>query len=326
MTRITKKQIQNEIGFKEKIVYHYCSLEALYGIISSRSLWLTSLSSTNDKKELSYGKSFLNETLTEMIGNEKYTKIKPMLFKMLDAYNIKLEENKYLAKYFYGASFVEKKDSLIHWERYGNRGKGVCIAINLWMIDNYFLNYPLPNICTSWIYYDDIIYGKELQKQSIEGYICNRLKDFEGKNVPNLCELIYYVALSFIKPLFKHEGYIDEHEYRLILKEGELESMASYYHEIAKKDNDELFFNISKHMIEAASNLKLQKCDKEYGIFNGGIRSYYAMSLHKLWGDALIPEIIIGPKCYQNKAELKSFLVQNELSGTKLSVSNIPIR
>jgi hypothetical protein len=50
------------------------------------------------------------------------------------------------------------------------------------------------------------------------------------------------------------------------------------------------------------------------------------MNLEHMWGDAFIPEVIIGPKCYQNKRELTSFLKANGLYGTKVRISEIPIR
>ena len=44
-----------------EIYYHYTSLEALYNIVSSKTFWLTSLKTSNDKKELYYKPEFFFE-------------------------------------------------------------------------------------------------------------------------------------------------------------------------------------------------------------------------------------------------------------------------
>lgn len=50
------------------------------------------------------------------------------------------------------------------------------------------------------------------------------------------------------------------------------------------------------------------------------------MNLSEIWGEALIKEIIIGPKCFQNKNELTGFIRASGLDRTKVIVSKIPIR
>ena len=57
-----------------------------------------------------------------------------------------------------------------------------------------------------------------------------------------------------------------------------------------------------------------------------GIRSYKNLCLDEIWGSGVIPEIIIGPQCVQNRNELQRFLKANGLEGTKVSISKVPIR
>ena len=127
---VSEREFRAQLGFKGKIIYHYCSLEALYSIVSSRSFWLTSLESTNDKKELKLGQKILNDLLQEMIYKERNTDMKKFLEKVLNApTDLEYRKYRYQTSYhYYGASFVEQPDSLTHWERYGNDGYGVSIA------------------------------------------------------------------------------------------------------------------------------------------------------------------------------------------------------
>ena len=43
---------------KPQVYYHYTSLDTLFNIISNKTLWLTSLKSSNDRKELFYSVDF----------------------------------------------------------------------------------------------------------------------------------------------------------------------------------------------------------------------------------------------------------------------------
>jgi hypothetical protein len=120
--------------------------------------------------------------------------------------------------------------------------------------------------------------------------------------IPNLCNTIYYSLLSQVKPVFKHSGFSDENEYRLIFKEGQAEEMSEYMDRIASQtDSVELFFNISRHIKEAINELNLKQDKKCYCMIGKSILSYYLMNFSHIWGDALIAEIIIRPRCYQNK-------------------------
>jgi len=50
------------------------------------------------------------------------------------------------------------------------------------------------------------------------------------------------------------------------------------------------------------------------------------MNLSEIWSETLIKEIIIGPKCFQNKKEFTDFIRASGLERTKVVVSKIPIR
>ena len=54
-----KKKFE-EAGIPE-IVYHYCSVDSLYKIVTSKELWLTNLKSSNDPRELLHGKELIDK-------------------------------------------------------------------------------------------------------------------------------------------------------------------------------------------------------------------------------------------------------------------------
>ncbi|WP_166959341.1 hypothetical protein [Yeosuana marina] len=135
--------------------------------------------------------------------------------------------------------------------------------------------------------------------------------------------------MTTLKPIFKHTGFSSEKEHRIYLMEGEAETAAKLMQDMINEsntDNHVLFKNISRNITNLATKLQVRKNDKLHGVFKDGIRSYYALDLKEIWNDSLIPEIILGPRCFQNKRELKSFMKQCNLNRTKIEVSQIPIR
>lgn len=80
------------------------------------------------------------------------------------------------------------------------------------------------------------------------------------------------------------------------------------------------------NMFKKLKELHLLHEDKKYTKFSDMIRGYYALNLEPIWSDTLIPEIVIGPKCFQSKEELKGFLKSNGLYQTDILISKIPIR
>lgn len=130
----SEKEFRESLGFKDEVVYHYCSTNALHGILKSRSLWLTSLDSYNDKLELQLAKNIIDDSLAQLIENETNPE-QIMMYEKIRSAPKDSSYKKYRPKNkFYGLSLVKKKDSLTHWERYADQSAGVCIGINLTLI------------------------------------------------------------------------------------------------------------------------------------------------------------------------------------------------
>lgn len=327
--KIDEKKFRESLGIKDNIVYHYSSLQALYGIISTRSFWLTSLQSSNDTKELGISKKILDDVMNKEVKEQFDLQIKSIFKNILDsAYDKKYRRYRKITKY-YGLSCVNKKDSLVHWDRYGDHGKGVCIGINVGVLDNY-----IQTKCgefSTWISQGNIIYKETDQKTKIVELLSERIKFFSSqiKNLnddPLVESAIYYTTLDSVKAYFKDDGFSDENEYRIVFKENEGEEEAKFNNRIAKMYNKKVFQELSEAIINVLTQLNLLYKNKKFGVFGDMIRGYYSMNLEEIWSDVFIPEIVLGPKCYQDKKELKEFLQYNDLNQTDILISKIPLR
>lgn len=339
---MTEKKFSESLGFEDETVYHYCSIEAMHGIFSNKSFWLTFLESSNDLMELRLGEKIILKALSELkteYPEEKHLEI----FNKIELAPKDKVYNKHKPHYkYYGLSFVQDKDSLTHWERYANNASGVSIGLNISLIKNFFMVYGLPEIVSDWLQGTPIIYSYEKQIQYAKSSIISKINGlYQGykrfnkqdsvdlNKIEHIYSVIYYTTLSTLKPMFKHNGFANEKEYRVYLKDGDAEATAKYMKEISDgpfAEDKELLKNVSNNITELATKLRILSRDIRYGVFNNGIRSYYALNLEEIWSDTLIPEVVLGPKCYQNKKELKSFIKSCDLYKTKVNVSKIPIR
>lgn len=309
-------------------LYHYCSVDTLYNMMSSRSLWLTSLRSSNDKKELSTDTRMLDQALSKMINNPEYHKQKEVLEKILEAYREKTYKKYINKENYYGLSFSTEADSLIHWERYGgDHGNGVCIEFNVSMIQYLFKEvYHLSDLFFAWIRPTEIYYKETDLVQSLQAFILFKVNDllemFKLNNIDyHLYDFLCSLALAEIKLSSKPNGFCDEREIRITLSENHMCNEVKTLKAILKDDFQDGFKNNFLNILEE-TNLK----SKQYKMIGGMIRSVYAINLEKIWDEKFIKKIILGPRCLQVKSELKLFLNDNNLHKVKIEESKIPLR
>jgi len=177
---------------KDTIIYHYCSLEAFYSIITSKSFWLFSLDSSNDPKETTGAKDIIDNILEK---EEIYESIKK-------PDNSKQEE-------FYALSCTHKRDSALHFNKYADNDKGVCLGIDTNVFKKYLNSTERLNPFFGYFYFLKVIYkDNQKEKDFFEALI--DVSSEENKN--RLRELTYISAISCFKPKLKIENYIDEAE------------------------------------------------------------------------------------------------------------------
>ena len=104
-------------------------------ILKSRQLWFSSFDSMNDSEE---GK-FLKNYIHEVYFRDKFkTADNVPSLKKLEEYEKKL----------YSISFSTEADDSSQWDRYGDKGCGVCIVFSFKAFSQFFYNQflqPTPN-------------------------------------------------------------------------------------------------------------------------------------------------------------------------------------
>lgn len=337
-------EFYNKVKYFEKVeeiqaktYYHYTSLDALYSIVTSKTIRLTSLKSTNDKKELYYQPNiFLNaftnvcDKITDETTKKFFGLIKNSIDLNKDAFFKACKEKSYP----YALCLSEKKDNLTHWDRYAASCTGVCIGFNISALRVLMQRLAIDSLGVGIYDIEKILYSTE----QVENFIKNRLIDMltvycdhafqNNKNILKSIKkdgYIYAVSIYFmISKFVKNDYFVDEDEVRLYHDSASINTVLRLIDLLKSNLDLELDTNLKNNFNQFINKLHLD--EEKFYISGRGIRSYKDLCLKDVWGAGTIPEILLGPMCLQNRYELQHFLKANGLEGTKVSISKIPIR
>ncbi|MCP8634024.1 DUF2971 domain-containing protein [Pseudomonas mosselii] len=183
---------------KNGLRYHYTDAAGLLGIIQNGRLWATDLRFLNDPSEGTY----LPERLLELMA------LKPGGINDIEQKIIEGVKNALLSpRSNYPAFCVSLSadgDLLSQWRGYGDFGKGYAIGLNLGFDSVH------PQVANFY----DVVYGDD---QFMD--LAVDLLDLFASATPKWSDMMYgewAATLSVIAKSFKHQGYSEEQESRLI--------------------------------------------------------------------------------------------------------------
>ena len=320
------------------IYYHYTSLDALFNIVNSKTFRLTSLRSSNDKKELFYNiERFLADlnTVCEHEKDENTKRCFRRLIMSVENNRAKFDKECKARHTPYALCLSKKRDNLTHWDRYATNCTGVCIGFNIAAFDvlyrrtgNYIFGTGLFDI-------EETLYTQEMILQCIRNMTV-RLINVLGESTkahPRINPItiidnggfVYMIAVyQRVMKFAKNSSFVDEDEIRLYYETEAIQGTLKLINSMAKDLDKAGEINFEKLFLDFVKNLGIE--EEQFMMSRAGIRSYHNLCLEEIWGSGLIPEILLGPMCVQNRKELDRFLRSNGLGDTKVSVSKVPIR
>lgn len=211
MVSISTKEIEclfpeeeNSVDSK-RFIYHYTNIEAAKSILDTKSIWLTSFSTTNDLTE---GKFIFNRMI-EMLEDKKNLALSKRLKTLYD----NVYKNSYLASFCYFGN------QLSQWRSYGNINIG--FDLNQLKYGSRFIEDKInKGLCTSGMTIEQCQYinpakNSEVNKcieQIVNYFLQVPEKEFTDMNsIPK-------IALTLGASLLckKHKGFIEESEFRMI--------------------------------------------------------------------------------------------------------------
>lgn len=279
--------MKNEIP---RILYHYCSVETFYNIITNKNLWLTDSFSTNDYMENRWINKLINELLPKYINDNTRQRFESIFLQ----YNI----NNYIP---FIACFSEDGDLLSQWRAYANDGCGFSIGFNTSFFDiKHHLPFTMAAFNENSIGLHEVYYEPEIQEDIIKKFFYD-ISIADSMDSTQIVEIATKIKqCSFI---FKNPAFFEEREWRII-----------HTPLILGSNIDD-----TTQIIGAVSDCKFR-------VKSNDIAPYFFISFAKQKSISPIAEIIIGPKNQMEMYKIRTFLSMHNLKNISIKNSKASYR
>lgn len=220
----------------EKILYHYCSTQKMYGIIAGKQLRMSDITKSNDYDEV---KMFFPDIIDAM--TDEYRK-NPFSFEFLDETDEKALSIffRFIYEYFcvkfdkggvtnFVICFCEEGDKLSQWRGYADNGKGVSLGFSEQELRQYSEKYKDIMTLEKVKYKtaeeinekiistaDDLLLKlKNLRKWIVDNFKCdkNMLEKYMILFFVQMLNIVFMMSLEY-----KNKSFEEENEWRLFFK------------------------------------------------------------------------------------------------------------
>ncbi len=273
--------------YENEILYHYTDFQALDGILHDARLRVNNVLNMNDAAEMRY---FMNRLCDAVAGRLEDEGDLRKAAQVKELFKEALKREFYHPAY--AACFSLHRDDAAQWERYGNRGRGVCVA---------FQGKYLQKMAQGALSLQTVFYQEDMSTHNLTGVfyrLVKRNKELSAES-PDIQKALNYAWSC--SAAFKHPSFLSEKEVRLVVSP----AVRDYF-------DIRPCYHISRERIKKYYPLELDSMCRKIGIG---------------W-EELVPEIIIGPESTQSQPILQDYLRDNGLDGLaeRVSMSNCPLR
>lgn len=270
---------------RRKILYHYTDFQAADGILRSAQLRVNNVLNMNDSAEMRHFMTRLSSAITGRLRGEGFAAQADQL-QNLFSQELRKEYSAF------AACFSFRRDDAAQWERYGNQGRGVCIA---------FQGELLRRMAAGPLSLHTVFYEDDMTGHPMVDRFCRLVRgkaslSGEDRDIQLAMRDAWACSVAF-----KHPSFSSEDEVRLV---------------VSPFGNEELdvrpCYHVTKERIKKYYPLDLRTMCRQAGA-----------SL-----EDLVAEIIIGPESTQSLAILQDYLAGNGLAvlEERVSLSGCPLR
>ena len=273
------------MGNDRTILYHYTDFQAVDGILRCAQLRVNNVLRMNDAAEMRHFMNRLCSAIVARLTEEGY-RTEAEAIQALFREELKKEYSAF------AACFSFHRDDAAQWERYGNHGRGLCIA---------FRREPMQRLTKGALSLQMVFYQNDMAGHPMVEAFCalaraGAVLSSENPDLKRVMREAWACSVSF-----KHPSFASEYEMRLVVspfETGDFDVQPCYH--------------VTKERIKKYYPLDLRSMCEEIGIGMGD----------------LVDELIIGPNSTQSKAILLDYLRDNGLSELvdRVSLSDCPLR
>lgn len=195
------------------ILYHYCSIEALYGILDSQTLRLTRIRYMNDNKEFNWIFELARRLIWQKLDRPKDELSRRLYEQIFESCNGLYIHESFIPN-FYCSCFSRNGDSLSQWRAYADDGKGVAIGF-----DRSFLeSFVIPDTTRL----EDVKYLADADTAELDSDLQHSLAELESAADKMLDDRVSSIATRTISnwsmkaPFRKNAAFREEEEVRLV--------------------------------------------------------------------------------------------------------------
>jgi hypothetical protein len=184
-------------------LYHYTDLGGLAGIIQSQDIWLTNSRYSNDDEEITYGYKIVKEVIEEQLKLANSPRVQEFLDNLFKLVNEPTDDG------IYTCSFCLQDNLLSQWRGYGANGTGVSLAFDPKKFYEVLGTDSPKGLMRLWKVFYEEEKQKDIIKEAINFFVDPRLSIDEKTRRT-------FDAIRFFIPTFKHAGFVEEEECRMI--------------------------------------------------------------------------------------------------------------
>lgn len=273
--------------YTDTILYHYTDFQAFDGILREAQLRVNNILNMNDAAEMRLFMTGLCEAVISRLWAEGK---KEIVTAVKDFFAEELKKEFYYSAY--AACFSLFRDDAAQWERYGNKGRGVCIGFQ----GNLLQKMVRGAVSLQTVFYQDDIHSHELVEifyriaRECSGNLADHALIHDVMNTAWICSAA-----------FKHPSFSSEREVRLVVSP------------FAKEYFD----------VKPCYHITIERIKKYYPLDLTKMCSRANCNL-----EDLISEIIIGPESTQSKPILQDYFRDHGLNSLidKVCLSDCPLR
>ena len=268
---------------RRRILYHYTDFQALDGILRHAQLRVNNVLRMNDSAEMRHFMDRLCAAVSHRLEEEGRPDQAGRV-RALFREELKKEYSAFVA------CFSFHRDDAAQWERYGNRGRGVCIA---------FRRDCMERVAKGALSLQLVFYRDDMAGHPMVEVFCRLVGENLPPDHPAVREAMREAWACSVS--FKHPSFRSEYEMRLVVspfEQGEPPLRPCYH--------------VTKERIKKYYPLDLRAMCAEVGVDL----------------EDLVEEIIVGPDSTQSAAILRDYLRDNGLSALaeRVSLSECPLR
>ena len=270
---------------RRRILYHYTDFQALDGILRCAQLRVNNVLRMNDSAEM---KHFMNRLCAAAVDRLEGEGSGEQARRLQALFREELKKE-YSA---FAACFSFHRDDAAQWERYGNRGRGVCIA---------FRRECLQRLARGALSLQAVFYWDDMAGHPMVERFCGLARSGGALTAENEAVRAAMREAWACSVSFKHPSFASEYEMRLVVAP----------------------FEKGDFGIEPCYHVSRERIKKYYPL---NLREMCAAAGIEL--SDLVVELIIGPESTQSPAIFRDYLRDNGLGNLadRVAMSECPLR